>query len=132
MNHTEFYQFAAILGLAAAAGLLANRLRQPVIVAFIAIGIAVGPVGTGWVVGGDQIDLLAQLGIAVLLFLVGLRLDIHLIKSTGPVALATGLGQVLFTSIVGFAIALGLGMDPTTALYVNRYGPAAPSSISTR
>jgi Kef-type K+ transport system membrane component KefB len=118
MNHSEFYLFAAILALAAAAGLLANRLRQPVIVAFVAIGIAVGPSGTGWVVGGDQIDLLAQLGIAVLLFLVGLRLDFHLIKSTGPVALATGLGQVLFTSIVGFAIALALGMDATTALYV--------------
>jgi Kef-type K+ transport system membrane component KefB len=77
-------------------------------VAFVAIGIAVGPTGAGWVVGGDQIDLLAQLGIAVLLVLVGLRLDFHLIKTTGPVALATGLGQVLFTSIVGFAIALGL------------------------
>lgn len=118
MDHTEFYLFAGILGLAAVAGLLANRLRQPVIVAFIAIGILVGPVGTGWVTGGDQIDLLAELGIAVLLFLVGLRLDVHLIKTTGPVALATGLGQVLFTSVVGFAIALGLGLDPTPALYV--------------
>lgn len=118
MNHTEFYSFAAILGLAAAAGLLANRLRQPVIVAFVAVGVAVGPVGTGWVVDGDQVELLARLGIAVLLFLVGLKLDVHLIRTTGPVALATGLGQVLFTSIVGFALALALGMEATTALYV--------------
>ena len=39
------------------------------------------------------------MGIAILLFLVGLRLDLHLIRSTGPVALATGLGQVAFTSV---------------------------------
>ncbi|MHA6801913.1 cation:proton antiporter [Salinifilum ghardaiensis] len=118
MSVHDFYTFAVILAVAAAVGLLATRLRQPLIVAFIAVGILAGPVGAGWLPGGERIDLLAQLGIAVLLFLVGLRLDLHLIRTTGPVALATGLGQVLFTSIVGFLIALGLGMDPVTALYV--------------
>src|SRR5690606_19294012 len=63
-------------------------------------------------------ELLAQLGIAVLLFLVGLKLDPQLIRTTGPVALATGLGQVLFTPVVGYLIALGLGIDPLPALYV--------------
>jgi Kef-type K+ transport system membrane component KefB len=52
-------------------------------VAFIGVGIGVGPVGLGWVEGGDQIELLAKLGIAVLLFLVGLKLDLHLIRTTG-------------------------------------------------
>ncbi|TDD34929.1 cation:proton antiporter [Saccharopolyspora elongata] len=118
MSVHDFYTFAAVLAVAAAVGLLATRLRQPLIVAFIAVGILVGPVGTGWVTGGERIDLLAHLGIAILLFLVGLRLDLHLIRTTGPVALATGLGQVLFTSVVGFGIALGLGMDPITAFYV--------------
>ncbi|URN12731.1 cation:proton antiporter [Streptomyces radiopugnans] len=64
------------------------------------------------------VELLARLGIAVLLFLVGLRLDLHLVRTTGPIALATGLGQVLFTSVIGFLIALALGMDTVTALYV--------------
>ncbi|HZW43009.1 MAG TPA: cation:proton antiporter family protein [Dermatophilaceae bacterium] len=118
MSPGEFYLFAAILGMAAVAGLIANKLRQPVIVAFVAIGIAVGPVGTGWVVANDQVELLSRLGIAMLLFLVGLKLDVHLIRSTGPVALATGLGQVFFTSVVGFMLALVLGLDRTAALYV--------------
>jgi Kef-type K+ transport system membrane component KefB len=118
VDHSEFYVFAGILALAAVAGLVANRFKQPVIIAFIGVGILVGPVGTGWVTEADQIDLLAQLGIAVLLFLVGLKLDLHLIRTTGPVALATGLGQVAFTSAVGFVIALALGMDRVTALYV--------------
>src|SRR5680860_587768 len=118
MSPGEFYLFAAILGMAAVAGLIASKLRQPVIVAFVAIGIAVGPVGTGWVVANDQVELLSRLGIAMLLFLVGLKLDVHLIRSTGPVALATGLGQVFFTSVVGFMLALVLGLDRTAALYV--------------
>ena len=118
MDLHPFTTIAVILAIATVAGLIATRLRQPLIVAFIVVGIAVGPVGTGWVSADSTIDLLARLGIAILLFLVGLRLDLHMIRSTGPVALATGLGQVLFTSVIGFLIALGLGMDSVTAVYV--------------
>jgi Kef-type K+ transport system membrane component KefB len=114
----DFALLAAILAVAALIGLVANRLRQPLIVSFIGVGILVGPVGTGWVSGVDEIELLAHLGITILLFLVGLRLDLHLIRTTGPVALATGLGQVAFTSAVGYGIALALGMDHVTAIYV--------------
>ncbi|HSL58899.1 MAG TPA: cation:proton antiporter [Acidimicrobiales bacterium] len=118
MTSGDFGVFAGVLAVAAIVGLVATRLRQPLIVSFIAVGIAVGPVGLGWVEGGEGIELLAKLGIAVLLFLVGLKLDLHLVRETGPVALATGLGQVTFTSLVGFGIARLLGMDTTTALYV--------------
>ena len=113
-----FPLIAVILAIAAVAGMLATRLRQPLIVAFIGVGILVGPTGTGWVVADGTIELLARMGIAILLFLVGLRLDLHLIRTTGPVALATGLGQVAFTSVIGYLIAIALGMDTVTALYV--------------
>jgi Kef-type K+ transport system membrane component KefB len=116
--HDDFYAFAAVLAVAGAAGLLANRLRQPLIVAFIGVGIAVGPVGFGWIEGAEPLELFAEIGIAVLLFLVGLKLDLHLVRTTGPVALATGLGQVAFTSGFGFLLALALGLDTTTAAYV--------------
>ncbi|MEX2031510.1 MAG: cation:proton antiporter, partial [Dehalococcoidia bacterium] len=118
MAEQEFLEIAGILALAEAAGIVATKLHQPLIVAFIAVGVAVGPAGLEWVESGDDLDLLAELGIAILLFLVGLKLDLHLIRSTGPVALATGLGQVAFTSAIGFAIATGLGLDSTTAVYV--------------
>lgn len=109
---------AVILAISAVVGLVAVRLRQPLIVAFIGVGILVGPTGFGWVEADGTIELLARMGIAILLFLVGLRLDLHLIRTTGPIALATGLGQVLFTSVIGYLIAIGLGMDTVTALYV--------------
>jgi Kef-type K+ transport system membrane component KefB len=113
-----FHEITALLLLAAAIGALALKLRQPLIVAFIAVGVLVGPAGLDWVRSHDQVDLLATLGVALLLFVVGLKLDLHLIRSLGPVALATGLGQVIFTSVIGYGIALALGMDHVPAIYV--------------
>ncbi len=113
-----FTEMAVLLLLAAAVGAVGVRLRQPLIVAFIAVGILVGPSVLGWVSANDQIDLLAKFGITLLLFVVGLKLDLHIIRTMGPVALATGLGQVIFTSVVGYLIAYAFGMPPVTALYV--------------
>lgn len=118
MIESAFVQMAVIMVAAVAIGTLALALRQPLIVAFIAVGILVGPAGLGWVAVGTELELLASLGIAVLLFLVGLKLDVALIRTTGKVALATGLGQVAFTSIFGFLIALGLGLTVVHSMYV--------------
>ena len=118
MFDNVFYQIGAILGLAAAGGALALLLRQPLIVAFIAVGILLGPSGFGVVVQSGEIELFARLGIALLLFVVGLKLDVHIIRTVGPVALLTGLGQVVFTSVIGYLIALTLGMEHVTAIYI--------------
>jgi Kef-type K+ transport system membrane component KefB len=113
-----FTEMAVLLLFAAAVGAVGVRLRQPLIVAFIAVGILVGPSVLGWVSANDQVDLLAKFGITLLLFVVGLKLDLHIIRTMGPVALATGLGQVIFTSVVGYLIGYAFGMTPVTALYV--------------
>ncbi len=113
-----FYEIAALLVLAAGVGFLGLMLRQPLIVSFIAVGILAGPSVLNIAQSDQQIDLLAELGIALLLFLVGLKLDFNLVRTLGPVALVTGLGQVIFTTVFGFLIALALGLDPLTAIYV--------------
>lgn len=113
-----FYEIAALLVLAAAVGFVGLLLRQPLIVSFIAVGILAGPSVLDIAKSDEHIDLLAELGIAVLLFLVGLKLDLKLIRTLGPVALMTGLGQVAFTTVFGFLIGLALGLDVTTSLYV--------------
>ena len=113
-----FYEIAALLVLAAGVGFVGLMLRQPLIVSFIAVGILAGPSMLDIAQSDAQIDLLAELGIAVLLFLVGLKLDFNLVRTLGPVALVTGLGQVLFTTVFGFLIALALGLDARTAIYV--------------
>lgn len=118
MFESVFVQIGVIVGIAAIGGVLAQWLRQPLIVAFIAVGILLGPSVAGVVIHSSEIELFAKLGIALLLFVVGLKLDLHIIRTVGPVALASGLGQVLFTSVVGYLLALLLGMSHVTAIYV--------------
>jgi Kef-type K+ transport system membrane component KefB len=113
-----FTEFALILLVSAVAGVIGLSLRQPVIIAYIAVGILVGPSALGLVSSEAEIHLLAQVGISVLLFLVGLKLDFHQVRQLGPVALATGLGQLTFTIVFGFIIILLLGKGAMEALYV--------------
>lgn len=113
-----FYEVAALLVLATLAGFVGTLLRQPLIVSFIAAGMLAGPSAFGIAQADDHVDLLAKLGVSLLLFLVGLKLDLALVRTIGTVALMTGLGQVVFTTVIGFAIALALGLDVVTSLYV--------------
>jgi Kef-type K+ transport system membrane component KefB len=115
---TVFSEFATLLLMSAAAGLVSLWLRQPVLIAYIVIGITAGPAVLGVVTAHDQIALLAQVGVAVLLFVVGLKLDLQHIRHIGPVALATGLGQLAFTIIIGFLIVIAMGKGWVEALYV--------------
>lgn len=107
-----------LLIIAAILGLIARLLNQPLIVAFIAVGILLGPAGFDIVNAHDHMSLLAKMGISILLFLVGLKLDLNLIKSMGSVALATGLGQVIFTSVFGFIICIALGFSVIGSVYI--------------
>ncbi len=118
LSATGFYELTALLVLAATIGFIGLLLRQPMIVSFIAVGILAGPSAMGIVQSYDKIQLLAELGIAVLLFLVGIKLDVTLVRKLGFVSLATGLGQVAFTSGIGYLIGLSLGLGVVTSLYI--------------
>jgi len=82
---SPFSEFAFLLLICAVAGAVFVRLRQPVLIAYIVVGIVVGPAGIGLVTAHGPIGLLAQVGVAVLLFAVGLKLDLHHIRHIGPV-----------------------------------------------
>ena len=116
-----FVQTALVLILAAAIGFVGSKLKQPLIVSFIAVGILVGPYGLDLIKDPHALELLAEIGICILLFIVGLKLDLAMVRTMGRVALATGLGQVVFTSIGGFALARLLGMEITASVYVAVY-----------
>ena len=114
-----FYEIAVILSLAAVLGFTGQKLKQPLIIMFLVAGILAGPSCLGIIQSYQQIELLAHIGIALLLFIVGLRLDLTLIRTTGAVALATGLGQIFFTSAIGYLIAIAMGMTAISAAYVS-------------
>ncbi len=113
-----FSEIASVLAVAAAIGALALWLRQPLIIAFVVVGIVLGPAGLDWVHALDQVDLFAKLGIGLLLFVVGLKLDPHLIRSVGRVAIIAGFGQMVATATLGYALASALGITSLNAFYV--------------
>ena len=109
---------AGVLAVAAVVGFIASRARQPLIVAFIAVGILVGPTGFGWVFGHRTAGAVRRDRDRDPAVPRRPQTRRKLVRTTGRVALITGLGQVLFTSLVGFLLAWVLGMDPTVALYI--------------
>ncbi|MCH8534091.1 MAG: cation:proton antiporter [Flavobacteriaceae bacterium] len=113
-----FHEFAIILIFAAVLGLVGKLLKQPLIVMFIFLGVLLGPAMLDIVKSKVSIHLLAELGISILLFIVGLKLDLRIIKSVGKIALLTGLGQVLFTSVFGYFIAYFLGFSSLHSFYI--------------
>jgi len=115
---SSFSEFALILLISALAGAVAVRLRQPLLIAYIVVGIVLGPAVLGIVEARHQVVLLSQVGVTVLLFVVGLRLDLKHVRHIGPVALATGLGQLVFTIVIGFLLILLLGKGMMESLYV--------------
>lgn len=118
IHMSPFYELTALIALAVIVGFLGLLLKQPMIVSFIAVGVLAGPSTLGIVQSHDHIELFAELGIVILLFLVGLSLDLKLIRTLGSVALATGLGQVVFTALIGFLIGIAIGLNIITSAYV--------------
>ena len=113
-----FFEVAVLVLMAAALGLVGVLLRQPLVVAFIAAGVLAGPDVLGLVQSEAFIALLSKISIAVLLFLVGMKLDVTLIRSLGAVAVVAGVGQMALTTALGYALALALGLEPMAAFYV--------------
>lgn len=111
-----FLELSAVLILATVLGVIAKKLKQPLILAYIFSGIIVSSVG-GKLEGG-VLELLSTLGIAFLLFLVGLELRISDLKFVGKAAILTGLGQILFTAGVGYIIVNALGFGAVASLYI--------------
>jgi Kef-type K+ transport system membrane component KefB len=113
-----FLEISLILLITTAVSFVMKFLRQPLVVGYILAGILVGPSVFNLLAAHDTVELFSKLGITILLFIVGLHLNPKVIKEVGSVSLITGLGQVIFTSFIGFMIAIALGLDRVAALYI--------------
>jgi len=102
---------------AAAFAFLGKLVKMPSIVAYIFAGIALGPV-LHLVELEHSLELISKLGIALLLFLVGLELSFDKIRDVGGVAIVAGLGQVVFTALGGLALCLVLGFDLIASIFL--------------
>jgi Kef-type K+ transport system membrane component KefB len=113
-----FIEMSVILAATIAIAGILRVLKQPLIIGYILTGIAVGPTFLNLVRSTETISVFAHIGIALLLFTVGLGIDPKIIKYVGKVSLIAGLGQVIFTSLIGFFIALALGFSVVSSIYI--------------
>lgn len=118
MHLDVFVEISALLGLSAVVAMIMRFLRQPLIIGYILAGLIVGPSLLSIVESPENIETLGTFGVALLLFIVGLGLNVKVIKEVGKVSLLTGLGQVLFTSLIGFLLVSALGYNRVTSLYI--------------
>lgn len=123
-----FLEISILLAIAAAIAGIMQLLRQPLIIGHIITGILVGPAVFDLVRSAETVDLFSHMGIALLLFIIGLGLNPRIIREVGKTAVLTGVGQIIFTVTLGFLATNMLGFSPVQALFV-ALGMAFSSTI---
>jgi CPA2 family monovalent cation:H+ antiporter-2 len=97
------------LGCSALGGYLANRVRQPALLGYLTTGLVIGPYGLGLLRDVDQIEALAQIGIAFLLFTLGVEFSLTELRRVRKIALQGSLLQMGLTTLLVLAVSLLVG-----------------------
>jgi len=119
MELTTFTQISLVLAITAVIAVIMRLLRQPLIMSYIITGILVGPSVLNLVHNNDVFHAFAELGITLLLFIIGLGLNIGVIKSLGKVSVVTAAAIFSSVGLVGFAAShFLLGFDITTSVII--------------
>lgn len=114
-----FFQLTAILVIAFLTAYIVRLLKQPLIIGYILAGIIISPFFILFGATGEIINVFSKIGIAFLLFIVGLHLNPKVIKGVGVQSLLIGLAQVIITFALVFVFSLKiLRFDILTSLYV--------------
>lgn len=130
-------QLFLILAAAQLAALAFKRIRQPVVVGEILVGVVLGPSVLGWVEssGGElapPLVALAELGVMVLMFLVGLETPVKSIARVGARAFAVATGGVVLPFLAGWGAMLALGYSSVEALFVGTALVATSVGVTAR
>lgn len=113
-----FSELTLVLLVAGGCALLVSMFKQPTVLAYILAGLLLGPFGVWKIHQGEILHSLSEIGITLLLFMVGLELDISELKKIGRKALIAGAAQVTITGAIGLILALGFGFSPITSIYI--------------
>src|SRR5713101_78479 len=113
------------ISILAATGLacLSHAARQPLLLAYIAAGVLIGPqIGLGLITSEADIRTISEIGLIILLFMIGLEIDVKKLKEAGTSLLLSGVAQFLLCTAVGVGffrwLGYGLGHGTYDALYL--------------
>jgi Kef-type K+ transport system membrane component KefB len=125
------YSIGICVGAAALLAVVGWRLRQPLILAYLLTGVVIGPVGLKWVTSQASIGTVAEIGLILLLFIIGLEIDVKKLASAGAPVLVTGALQVPICFALGLGFFYLIGVRNTGGNYALLYLAACMSLSST-
>jgi CPA2 family monovalent cation:H+ antiporter-2 len=122
------FELGLVLLFAALAGWAARAVGLPAVIGYLAVGLAISPFTPGYVADRQQLAFLADVGVVILLFEVGIEIDlVRIWRDHGPIAWLAPI-QVLVTGGISLAILVALGVAPLGATFV-ALGVAMSSSV---
>lgn len=113
-----FFELTVVICVAAFLAIIFRTLKQPPILAYIFTGILLGPFGAFHLASGEVMSAMGELGITLLLFILGLELRFSELRLVGRVAVIGGLAQVAYTFIIGYIFSQLLGYSAVASIYI--------------
>ncbi|MGY5149284.1 MAG: cation:proton antiporter domain-containing protein [Candidatus Nitrosopumilus sp. bin_68KS] len=132
----EVTEFLALLALLLGGGMIGagimKKIKFPTIIGFILIGMIAGPYGLGIVDDVELINLLAELGIIILLFVVGLEFSLQKLRKAGMKAITVGMTELSIMFFLAYIGAFSFGWTHLEALYLAGILSISSTAISLR
>lgn len=113
-----FIQLAIVLSLASVLGYIVFKLKLPLVIAYLLAGVVLSFLSAFQTSHSLVLEVLPEIGIAFVLFLIGMELDLREIKSLGKPIIISSAGQVAISAVLGFLIATGLGFEKLESIYL--------------
>lgn len=113
-----FIQLAIILGLCCILGYFTKRFKLPLLIAYLFGGLVLSSIAAFDIHTSEALHFLPEIGIAFMLFLVGMELDLREVKSLGKPIFVAATMQIIITTLVGGAVAASLGFGGVESVYL--------------
>jgi CPA2 family monovalent cation:H+ antiporter-2 len=129
-----FIDFSIIIVVAALVILLFHRLRQPIVLGYLLVGILIGPYITFFptVQSIEVIDALAELAIIFIMFSLGLSFSFSRLRSIGMVAIATGTIVIISMVLIGYSLGLAFGWSDVDAFFLGSMIAISSTAVITK
>src|SRR5262245_21452017 len=119
MGHNIFFEISVLLGITVTIACVVRFLRQPMLIAYILAGIIAGPLFLGLIgENNSTFSTFAEFGVILLLFMVGLSLNMSHIKAIGKTAAIVGLIQIFFTAGIGTLLSHAFNLSFLSSVYL--------------
>ena len=114
-QHSLLSNIGLVFVIATVFAFIAKFLKQPLILAYLVAGVVIGPeIGFAWVKDKEIIELISEIGLILLLFIIGLEIDLKKLLTAGRTLLVTGVSQFLLCVALGFGLATLTGFTSSS------------------